>query len=1318
MVSSAGVPLGSGPIARAMLEFRILGPLEALDGGHRLTIASGRERALLTLLLIHANAVVPTDRILDEIWGEASPESGAKTVAFHVSRLRDALCPGRRKGDGCAALRTESGGYRLQVEPDAVDAQRFESLASEGRAQLRTDPAAARELLAAALSLWRGEALTDVRYEPFAQPEIQRLEELRLRTVEDRFEADLALGDDGAAIGDIEGQLASCPLRERLRGQLMTALYRAGRQAEALRVYEEGRRLLAEELGIEPSPDLEGLQLQILRQDARLSGTASERRRNPYKGLRAFAEDDRADFYGREALVGRLVERVAEVARNGRLMAMVGPSGSGKSSVVRAGLVPALRAGSIPGSEHWKIELMCPGADPYRELASALDHVAGRPDPGRRRRLERNDGLAGEVAAVLGADAGLLLLVVDQFEELFALVADEGRRARFLNSLAAALSGADARLILVATLRADALDQALRLPPFGELVRTGAEIVTPLAGDELERAIIRPAQSVGVELEPGLVTEVISDVARQPGELPLLQYALTELFERSDGRHLTRDGYAAIGGVLGALSRRADEVYQGLNRNDKETARHVLLRLVAADENDRPVSRRATRSELRGLVDGASAVEHVLDALGRGRLLAFDRDPTTGEATVAVAHEALLSHWPRLAGWVEQARDDIRMGRQLAGAAAEWEASGRDGDYLLTGGRLEAFAAWATAATVRLDPAERALLDASVAEQRRRQAADETRLAHERALERRAAFRLRALVAVLLVALLVSTSLSVAVYYRGEQASEGADVAVARELAAASIASLDRDPDLSLLLAVRAADATADRGYVVEEATEALQWALQGAHAAFPSDELPVGAAAGPHGWRGMTLLPPNQLMAMAVAAARRPMSTEECRTFLHATCPPPARAPTHTLLVDTGADRVPVEQLATATLEGTRVDLAVALPARLGPLLEPVLAAFEQQTGISVVIADGAALDPRGRVQSGAADIAILDHPGDVARLARDGHLVDLEALADLTTWRGQAGAYLASLGTFAPDGRWPSTQGTLYAAPIATEVSSLVWYPKAAFDRAGYKVPTTWSELVSLTNRIVADGRIPWCLGTESGEAAADIVEDIVIARAGPDLYDGWAVGRQRFDPGPVRDAFAEFGELVGQDDRVVNGTAAVADIPEAMAGLPLFTDPPGCWLHAGSATERLGWPATSTSLVSAFPFPADDPSGSTQVRGRVYEVVATHDRPEVRLLVRYLLGGGFVDAAASAFEPEGLSLVGAPDPQHADTSVIGLERDLTLRGLRSGTFRADASDVMPVELRSAFSSGMLTYLARGSYYLEPLLASLDKTRTRVTP
>ena len=367
------------------------------------------------------------------------------------------------------------------------------------------------------------------------------------------------------------------------------------------------------------------------------------------------------------------------------------------------------------------------------------------------------------------------MLVVDQLEELWSLVEDDAERTSFIGALVEALSARDSRLLVVATLRADFLDRPLRSPGLGELVRAGTELVTPLIRDELERAIVRPAASVGVQLEPGLAAEVIADVARQPGELPLLQYALTELFERSDGQRLTREAYAAVGGVLGALGRRAEDVYASLDADGREVSRQAFLRLVVPGESSEPTARRVARAELRTLADDQRPIDRALDAFGRGRLLSFDRDAVTGEPFVQVAHEALLTRWPRLSGWIEEAREDLWTRRRLADAATDWIRSGRDPGYLLSGSRLGLLASWAASTDLRLDLPERELLDASDDERRRLDEAAATQGAHERALERRATTQLRALVAVLAIAALVATSLSVVVYGQGEAAREQGD---------------------------------------------------------------------------------------------------------------------------------------------------------------------------------------------------------------------------------------------------------------------------------------------------------------------------------------------------------------------------------------------------------------------------------------------------------------------------------------------------------------------------------------------------------------
>jgi DNA-binding SARP family transcriptional activator len=246
------------------MEFRILGPLEVWEEGGEVSLGGPRPRALLALLLLRPNEVVPADRLIDELWGADPPEHATTALRVNVARLRKVLPQD--------VLTTRSPGYAIHVEPDALDLHRFERLVDEGRALLAQGLSAdASARLGDALSLWRGPALADFAYESFAQPAIARLEEIRLAALELRIDADLALGRDDELVGELEGLVAEHPLRERLRSSLMTALYRSGRQAEALDAYRDGRRVLVEELGIEPSSILRELEQAILRQDPALA---------------------------------------------------------------------------------------------------------------------------------------------------------------------------------------------------------------------------------------------------------------------------------------------------------------------------------------------------------------------------------------------------------------------------------------------------------------------------------------------------------------------------------------------------------------------------------------------------------------------------------------------------------------------------------------------------------------------------------------------------------------------------------------------------------------------------------------------------------------------------------------------------------------------------------------------------------------------------------------------------------------------------------------------------------------------------------------
>ena len=258
----------------AAVEFRILGPLEVLDGQRRVELGRPKQRALLAVLLVHANQVVALDRLIEELWGEQPPAQATASLQAYISNLRRALEPGRPARTPPRVLVTQPPGYRLVVAPSELDAARFVALAEQGHRLLEGErPGPAAQALREALGLWRGPALADLADEPFAQAERQRLEELRLVALEDRLAAELALGRHAAAAAELQELVDRHPFRERLWGLLMLALYRSGRQAEALGAFQSARRVLGEELGIDPIPWLRELQADILRQASTLDWT-------------------------------------------------------------------------------------------------------------------------------------------------------------------------------------------------------------------------------------------------------------------------------------------------------------------------------------------------------------------------------------------------------------------------------------------------------------------------------------------------------------------------------------------------------------------------------------------------------------------------------------------------------------------------------------------------------------------------------------------------------------------------------------------------------------------------------------------------------------------------------------------------------------------------------------------------------------------------------------------------------------------------------------------------------------------------------------
>ena len=438
----------------------------------------------------------------------------------------------------------------------------------------------------------------------------------------------------------------------------------------------------------------------------------------PYKGLAAFDEEDAGRYFGREAERESLLVRLRKGCR---LLVLAGASGCGKSSLLRAGLLPAVRSGMLDGRYDWAILKLRPGERPLRELAVRLAQWAGS-SPGELENLERSlrekpDALSAFVSLGLPGDfePPRLLLAVDQFEEAFAPTIDDEERRAFLAALLHATADIGGRVTVVATLRADFLARALEhARDLAVAFRDGLEIVPPLGPEQLRVAIERPALQSGVRFEDGLVDALFTSVVGQPGDLPLLQFALEALWrERRDGC-LTWAAYRRMGGAPGAIRARAEGFVRQHARLEA-ALRKVLGRLVQLGEGTPDTRRRAAREELEGLAPGEAGP--LLDALVTERLL------TAGADGIELAHDSLIGQWATLRGWVDEDRQALRAQLDVARAAKRWAGDGRQEEDLWRGTRLARALKLETAGQVRLAPAERDFLAASRAARRRRRLA-------------------------------------------------------------------------------------------------------------------------------------------------------------------------------------------------------------------------------------------------------------------------------------------------------------------------------------------------------------------------------------------------------------------------------------------------------------------------------------------------------------------------------------------------------------------------------------------------------------------
>ena len=727
------------------------------DGGDSLPIAGSKERTVLAFLLARAGRAVSVDDLIEALWGERPPRTAEKTVGSYVSRLRRALRSGQSPGSSHEVIVSRGAAYALEPAGHLIDALRFEQLAGDAHRLLTTgQPTEADRLLEEALGLWRGAAFEGYRYTGFGASEGERLDELRRTATEDLIDSRLAAGDAGQLVAELQAMVREEPLRERRWSQLMIALYRAGRQAEALQAFLRAREVLVGELGIEPGPELQRLHGAILAQDPELDGgqpvPAEARRRAdvcPYKGLARFETADADFFFGREQVVAEAVAHLV----GSRFLALVGPSGSGKSSLLRAGLLHALGSGALPGSDRWAYSVIRPGDRPLDTFAQTMDE---------QRTADRR------------------LLAIDQFEEVFSACPDDAERAAFLDAITEAASASDGTTAIVIAMRADFYGRCVEHRALASLLASGQILVGPMDRDELRRAVEFPAQRAGLTVEEQLLDSLVSDTVGQPGALPLLSTALLELWTRRRHRTLRLDDYLRAGGVEGAVARLAEEAFGRLDSDGQAAAKRILLRLAAPGETAQAVRRRAPLSEFD--LDRDADTSHALNVLTDARLV------TVSEGTAEVAHEALLHEWPRLRAWLEDDAEGRKLHRHVTESSRVWDEGGRDPADLYRGARLAAGWEWAEPHEADLNDLEREFLRAS-------RAASEGEAVRARRTNR----RLRGLLAAVAVLLAVSLVIGKVALSQRNRATAALTVADAGRLASRS--RLERDPQLALLMA-------------------------------------------------------------------------------------------------------------------------------------------------------------------------------------------------------------------------------------------------------------------------------------------------------------------------------------------------------------------------------------------------------------------------------------------------------------------------------------------------------------------------------------
>jgi ABC-type multidrug transport system fused ATPase/permease subunit len=584
--------------------------------------------------------------------------------------------------------------------------------------------------------------------------------------------------------------------------------------------------------------------------------------RIPYLGLSAFQESDAQFFFGRESLVDDLLQRVQAA----NFIVIAGPSGSGKSSVARAGLFHALRHGRLPKSDQWRLATIQPGGNPIEQLALAIErltHIPGTGNHIRHNGLENGLALQEQIQTLLSDDPGQrFVLLVDQFEESFTQTKDEATRVAFINLLTCAAQSVGDRTIILLSLRSDFISHCARYPELRELMSRQFQLVGAMEVHDLAKAITLPALEVGAAIDPALVSRILADMKGEPGALPLMSFALRDLFEfevqktqKGKPLDMVLPDYLQRGGVTSALERHANQVFANFTEEQQGLAKAIFSRLIEIGQGRQDTRRTAVFTELIPAGKDAAAVSEVVDALARegARLLTTSggRDhevSASTETTVTIAHEKLIDAWPWLRQLVDENREVIALQNQIANDAKAW-AEGQDVGYLYRGGRLLQVEERLAELGSSLDELSQQFIQASLDERQReideKEAQERQKLEQQRALaeaqrqraeeehrraeeaEQAAAKQSRltriafAVGGVALVLFTVTLVLFIVAGIAGLAARNNANLAATREaeaiaqgkiaqsqgLASASLAVQAQDPRRGLLLAIAAGDA-------------------------------------------------------------------------------------------------------------------------------------------------------------------------------------------------------------------------------------------------------------------------------------------------------------------------------------------------------------------------------------------------------------------------------------------------------------------------------------------------------------------------------